>query len=66
MSILEHPAPSYSRPSACARASLQAETERVRRMSVEERMLAALGMRSKFAGFRPAPIVELELEHESP
>jgi len=44
------------RVSGCAKASMQAEIERVRRMRVEERVLAALGMKSKFVWLRPAPV----------
>jgi len=36
-------------------ASHQAEIERVRRMTVEERVKAALGMAARFAALRPAP-----------
>ena len=46
------------RASACAQASLQAEIERVRRMTVEERILAALQMKSKFAWLQPSPVEE--------
>jgi hypothetical protein len=37
------------RRSACADASLRAEIERVGRMSIEERVKAALSMRERFA-----------------
>ena len=43
------------RPSASHAASLQAEIERVRRMTIEERIKAALGMSARFAELRPAP-----------
>lgn len=43
------------RASGCATASMQSEIERVRRMTVEERVLAALGMKSKFGWLQPAP-----------
>ncbi len=51
------------RASACAKASLQAEIERVRRMTVEERVLAALSMKSRFGWLQPAPTGKRE--HES-
>ena len=43
------------RRSASHAASLQAEIERVRRMTIEERIKASLGMASRFAELRPAP-----------
>ena len=43
------------RPSASHAASLQAEIERVRRMTIEERIKAALGMSARFAELRPSP-----------
>ena len=43
------------RPSASHAASLEAEIERVRRMTIEERIKAALGMSARFAELRPAP-----------
>lgn len=43
------------RPSASHAASLQAEIARVRRMTVEERVKAALGMAMRFAELRPSP-----------
>ena len=43
------------RPSASHAASLRAEIERVRRMTIEERIKAALGMSARFAELRPAP-----------
>lgn len=44
------PEPSIHRPrrSACADASLRAEIERVKRMTIEERVKAALTMRDRF------------------
>lgn len=36
-------------------ASRQAEIDRIRRMSVEERVKAALGMAVRFAALRPSP-----------
>jgi len=44
------------RSSACAEASLREEMTRMRGMSVEERIRAALALGSKFAGLRPAPL----------
>ena len=43
------------RPSASHAASRQAEIARVQRMTVEERVKAALGMAERFAGLQPAP-----------
>jgi hypothetical protein len=43
------------RPSASHAASRQAEIARVQRMTVEERVKAALGMADRFAGLQPAP-----------
>jgi hypothetical protein len=43
------------RPSVSHAASRQAEIDRVRRMTVEERVKAALGMASRFAALQPAP-----------
>jgi hypothetical protein len=52
--------PMEMRASACAKASLRTEMERVRRMTVEERILAALGMKSKFGWLQPS----LTTKHE--
>ena len=41
------------RRSACADASLRAELERVGRMTIEERVKAALSMRERFAWIEP-------------
>lgn len=43
------------RPSVSHAASRQAEIDRVRRMTVEERVKAALGLAARFAALRPAP-----------
>jgi len=43
------------RPSASQNASRQAEIARVRRMTVEERVKAALGLGRRFAALQPAP-----------
>jgi hypothetical protein len=43
------------RPSVSHAASRQAEIDRVRRMTVEERVKAALGLATRFAGLRPVP-----------
>ncbi len=43
------------RPSASHAASRQAEIDRVRRMTIEERVKAALGMAQRFAELQPAP-----------
>ena len=41
------------RRSACADAAFLAELERVRRMSIEERVKAALSMRERFGWLNP-------------
>ena len=41
--------------SASANASRRAELERLQRMSVEERILAALSMRDRFKGLQATP-----------
>jgi hypothetical protein len=43
------------RPSVSHAASRQAEIDRVRRMTVEERVKAALGLAARFAALRPSP-----------
>jgi hypothetical protein len=43
------------RPSASHAGSRQAEIDRVRRMTVEERVKAALGLAARFAALRPVP-----------
>ena len=43
------------RPSMSHRASQQAEIARLRRMTVEERFKAALGLAAHFAEMQPAP-----------
>jgi len=43
------------RPSASHAASRQAEIDRIRRMTVEERVKAALGLAARFAALRPSP-----------
>lgn len=60
----DHPELRARRLSSCANASLQAEIERIRKMTVEQRILAALGMKSKFAGLGVTCIKEPP--HESP
>jgi hypothetical protein len=42
------------RPSVSHAASRRAEIDRVRRMTVEERVKAALGLGARFAALRPA------------
>ncbi|HCN75892.1 MAG TPA: hypothetical protein DIT13_01710 [Verrucomicrobiales bacterium] len=42
------------RASACAKASLNAELERSRLTTVEERILAALGLKTKFGWLEPS------------
>jgi hypothetical protein len=44
------------RRSACADESLAAELERVRRMTVEERIKAALSMGDRLAWLNPVPV----------
>jgi hypothetical protein len=43
------------RPSVSHAASRQAEIDRIRRMTVEERVKAALGLAARFAALRPTP-----------
>jgi len=43
------------RRSACAEAALDAEIERLSRMTIEERVLAALTLRERFDWLRPEP-----------
>jgi hypothetical protein len=43
------------RPSVSHAASRRAEIDRIRRMTVEERVKAALGLAARFAALRPAP-----------
>jgi len=43
------------RPSVSHAASRKAEIDRVRRMTVEERVKAALGLAARFAAMQPAP-----------
>ena len=43
------------RASASANASRRAELERLQRMSIEERILAALSMRDRFKGLQATP-----------
>jgi len=45
--------PNKLRPSACARQSRQHELERLRRMSVEDRIKAALSIGERFAWLKP-------------
>ncbi|MBU6303012.1 MAG: hypothetical protein KGS60_15795 [Verrucomicrobia bacterium] len=54
--------PSVRRPrrSACADQSLAAELERVSRMTVEERIKAALSMGDRLAWLNPAPAPQPE------
>lgn len=42
------------RPSASAEAALRAEIERVSRMTIEQRIIAALTLRERFAWIQPA------------
>jgi hypothetical protein len=42
--------------SASANASRRAELERLQRMSIEERILAALSVRDRLAGLKPSPL----------
>lgn len=43
------------RRSACADAALRAELERIGRMTIEERVKAALSIRERFAWLAPTP-----------
>lgn len=51
------PEPSIRHPrrSACADAALRAEIEQVKRMTIEERVKAALSMRDRFNWLLPEP-----------
>jgi len=49
----EPPRRQRPRRSGCADAALHAEIERVRRMTVEERIKAALSMRKRFSWLHP-------------
>jgi hypothetical protein len=53
--MLNEPSFPRLRPSVSHHASRQAEIDRVRRMTVEERVKAALGMAARFAALQPAP-----------
>ncbi len=55
---MKSPGPKNHRPrrSACAEASLQAEMERVDRMTIEERIKAALSMGQQFSSVMSHPI----------
>jgi len=44
------------RPSTCATASLAAEMERLRKMTIEERIKVALSMRDRFAWLDPTAL----------
>jgi len=48
--------PDTPRRSACAALSREQEINRLRKLSVEQRMRAALTMRDKFAGLNPAKV----------
>ena len=54
--------PSHShhrpRPSGCIARSQALERDRIARLSVEERILMALGLRDRLAGLRPSPRAE--------
>jgi hypothetical protein len=63
MNLPDETKPMKPRASGCAKASLQAEMERARRMTVEERILAALGMKTKFGWLQPSPTAKTK--HES-
>jgi hypothetical protein len=58
------PQPSIRRPrrSACADAALRAELGRVARMTVEERVKAALTMRERFAWLQPETEKRVSIE----
>jgi hypothetical protein len=50
----QEPLPTSLR-SACAEASLHAEIERVKMMTVEQRVLSALSMKRRFSWIEPTP-----------
>lgn len=45
-----------SKPSLSGQASRRAEIQRLERMSVEERILAALSLQNQLSGLRPTPL----------
>jgi hypothetical protein len=47
------PQPPRRRRSACADASLRAELDRIGRMTIEQRVKAALSMRERFSWLNP-------------
>lgn len=51
-----------SRPSACADAALRAELERVSRMTIEERVIAALTMHERFDWLQPVAEMQASVE----
>jgi len=53
--MTDQPSVPPPRPSVSHAASRQAEIARVRSLTVEERIKAALGMAVRFAGLQPAP-----------
>jgi hypothetical protein len=52
---MRHSDPQRHRPrrSGCADATLRSEIERVRKLTIEERIKAALGMRQRFSWLKP-------------
>jgi hypothetical protein len=52
--MTDQPSVPSPRPSVSHAASRQAEIARVRSLTVEERIKAALGMAARFAGLQPA------------
>ena len=56
MQKAKNPEAPPARRSECAAASLRREIEIVKKMSVEQRILAALDMKSKFTWVEPTPI----------
>lgn len=56
MKMKEQPRVQKPRPSASAGASRKAELERLARMTVEERVLAALSLRDRMGNLRPSPL----------
>jgi len=56
MKMKEQPRVQKPMPSASAGASRKAELERLARMTIEERVLAALSLRGRLGDLRPSPL----------
>lgn len=56
MKIKEQPGVQKPRPSSSAGASRKAELERLARMTIEERVLAALSLRDRLGDLQPSSL----------